>query len=135
MKTTVLSLTIFFLTALIKLNAQNYIGQNKNKIVNDLKKELDFGIIQDVSESEQFILKYTNFNGTVIKYFYFDSKGKCEKFTIIHKNLADYKSVVRDLNRRFSKQAKNLWIEKGQNECLWKLDKKEKFFALIVTKS
>jgi|GEM_PF-1827717 len=125
-------LAFVFMVNLTK--AQNYIGQTKSRLINDLKKEVDFGIIQDASESEEFILKYTSFNGTIVKYFYFDEKGKCVKFTIINKNLADYKSTVKDLNKRFRKKEKSLWIENGQNDCQWKVDKKENFFAIIVTK-
>jgi len=114
--------------------AQNYIGQTKSRIINDLKKDVDFGIIQDASESEEFIMKYTNFNASIVKYFYFDDKGKCVKFTVINKNLAEYKGTVKDLNRKFKKKDKTIWIENGNNECQWRIDKKEKFFALIVTK-
>ncbi len=135
MKTKMLLLTTMLMTTFFSLSAQNYIGQSKSKIINDLKKEFDFGVIQDVSEEEQFILKYSNFTGNIIIYFYFDSKGKCEKFTIINKNLADYKSVVRDLNRRFVKSQKNMWVQKGDLACQWRLDRKENFFALTVTKS
>jgi len=134
MKTTKFVIFIVLLLSFSLCKAQNYIGQSKSRIINELKKEFDFGVIQDVSESEEFILKYINFNGTITKYFYFDEKGKCLKFTIINKNIADYKSTVKDLNRRFQKKERSLWIEKGQTDCQWKIDKKDKFFALIVTR-
>lgn len=126
---------ILMLTCLVfGVNAQNYIGQSKLRIINDLKKNADYGKIEFVNDGDGLVMKYENADNTIVHYYYLNVDSKCTKFLIVHKDPEEFKSVVKGLNKNYDRESDRTWIEHGQNEFLWTVDKKDNYFSLIVTK-
>lgn len=115
--------------------AQNYIGMNKDFIVDQLKSSSDYGKIEFDKLDDLSIIKYASNDLKTRKVIFLDKNGNCSKFIIIHNNYDMLKYVKKDMNQNYVRSDKNTWIQKGIVDCMWQLDKKQKFFALVVTKS
>ncbi|MBT3301585.1 MAG: hypothetical protein HOG05_13790 [Bacteroidetes bacterium] len=128
-------LAIVLMLSSLATQAQNYIGMSKDIVIHQLKTSFDFGEVEiDVLDNLK-IIKYASNDQKTRKVFFLDDAEKCSKFIVIHNDLNSLKVVKRDLNKNYERESKNTWIQRGIIDYRWQLDKKQKFFALVVTKS
>jgi hypothetical protein len=132
-KLIVLSLSILLLSA--ASYAQNYIGMSKDLVIHQLKSAHNFGKYELDQLDDLEIIKYASKDLKTRKVIFLDKNARCSKFIVIHNDYSILKNVKRELNQNYDKEAKNTWIQRGINDYMWQLDKKQTFFALVVTKS
>ncbi|MBL6963002.1 MAG: hypothetical protein ISR55_04205 [Bacteroidetes bacterium] len=132
-KASILATLILLLTG--ASYSQNYIGMSKDFIIDQLYSSPDYGKIAMDYLDDYKIIKYESIDSKTKKVFFLDRDNNCSKFIVIHNDYNQLKKVKKDLNTKYDRKAKYTWIERGIVDCTWNLDKKQKFFALVVTQS
>jgi hypothetical protein len=116
----VLKFCCFFLLilspGLFKINAQNYIGMDKDEIIKDMNaSHRSFKLNTSAVNPYYKYLKFEdNINEITILFFLSDS----DKCTLVRK-MCDYANIndeIKDLNQKYKKLGKNKWTysEKGK---------------------